>query len=81
MTDEMLAAQALWLPNYAQEELAAAAERLAQHEANGTRVNLREGWQGSSRQPVKTIEEMTKDQAAARKNTAADKGEEFTKIS
>lgn len=37
MTDEMLVAQAQWLPQYAQ-EIKAAAARLEAHEQNGTRV-------------------------------------------
>jgi len=81
MTDELLVAQEQWLPNYAPEEIAIAAHRLAKHEQEGTRVTLREGWQGSSRQPIKTLEEMAQDKEAARKNTQADKGEEFKKTS
>ncbi|MCB0083194.1 MAG: hypothetical protein KDE47_19770, partial [Caldilineaceae bacterium] len=74
MTDEMLVAQAEWLPNYAG-EIDAAKARLAQHEANGTRVKLREGWQGAARQHTKSVEELAKDKAAARANAAAaDKG-------
>ena len=40
MTDELLATQAQWLPNYAQEDIDAARQRLADHEARGTRVKL-----------------------------------------
>lgn len=71
MTDEMLVAQAQWLPNYAASEIEAARERLARHEAGGTRVTLRDGWQGSSRQAIKSVEQMAEDQAAARKNASA----------
>jgi len=74
MVDEMLVAQAEWLPTYA-DEIDAAKARLAQHEANGTRVKLREGWQGAARQHTKTVEEMAQDKAQARANAAAaDKG-------
>ena len=49
--------------------------RLADHEANGTRVKLREGWAGAARQHTKSVEEMAQDKAAARANAAAaDKG-------
>ena len=74
MTDEMLVAQAEWLPNYA-DAIPAAAARLAAHEANGTRVTLREGYQGAARLHTKTVEEMAADKATARANAAAaDKG-------
>ncbi|MEZ4713837.1 MAG: alpha-glucosidase/alpha-galactosidase [Caldilineaceae bacterium] len=75
MVDEMLVAQAQWLPNYAEDDIAAAAERLAEHERKGTRVMLREGWQGAARLHTKTVEELAQDKAAARANAAAaDKG-------
>ena len=54
MTDEMLVAQSQWLPNYSSEAIDSAKTRLAQHEANGTRVNLREDWQGAARLPIGT---------------------------
>lgn len=74
MTDEMLVAQAAWLPNY-RDEIDAAKARLAQHEANGTRVQLRDGWQGAARLHTKSVEELAIDKAAARANAAAaDKG-------
>lgn len=75
MTDEMLVAQAQWLPQY-QHEIPAARERLAAHERKGTRVPLREGWQGAARLHTKSVEEMAEDKAAATANAAAaDKGE------
>lgn len=74
MTDEMLVAQAQWLPQYA-EEIPAAAERLSEHKAGGTRVKVREGWAGVARLHTKSVEEMAEDKAAARANAAAaDKG-------
>jgi len=74
MVDEMLVAQAEWLPTYA-DEIEGAKARLAEHEANGTRVKLREGWQGAARQHTKSVEEMAQDKEEARANAAAaDKG-------
>ncbi|MBZ0302531.1 MAG: alpha-glucosidase/alpha-galactosidase [Anaerolineae bacterium] len=79
MTDEMLVAQAQWLPNYAG-EIDAARARLAAHEANGTRVKL-QNTRGAARLQIKSVEEMARDKAAARANaTAADKGK-MTKAS
>jgi alpha-galactosidase len=72
MTDEMLVAQAEWLPQYAT-EIPAAKARLAQAVANGTRVKTRE-YQGAARLHVKTVEEMAIDKAEARLSAgAADK--------
>ena len=73
MTDEMLVAQAKWLPQYAK-EVPAAKKRLEDAEKNGTRVKLIET-QGAARLHTKTVEEMTQHAAEARKNAgAADKG-------
>jgi alpha-galactosidase len=73
MTDEMLVAQAQWLPNYAG-EIGSACSRLEQAEQNGTRVRLRE-WQGAARMHIQTVEEMAANAAVARANAdAADKG-------
>jgi len=73
MTDEMLVAQAEWLPQF-QGEIPAAKARLTDHAAKGTRVRLREN-AGAARRPVRTVEEMARDKAAARENAAAaDKG-------
>ena len=47
LTDEMLVAQAQWLPNYA-DGIAAARERLEAHVEQGTRVALRD-WRGAAR--------------------------------
>lgn len=74
MTDEMLVAQAQWLPNYAESEINAARERLAAHERSGTRVKLHET-RGAARLEIKSVEEMAKNKAEARANAAAaDKG-------
>ena len=73
MTDEMLVAQAQWLPQYAQ-EIPAAARRLDDAVANGTRVKLRDT-EGAARVHTKTVEEMAAQKEAARANAqAADKG-------
>ncbi len=73
LTDEMLVAQAEWLPNYA-DSIPAARERLAAHERNGTRVALRE-WRGAARLETRTVAQMAQDRAEARANAdAADKG-------
>ncbi len=57
MVDEMLVAQREWLPNYKTSDIDAAAERLKAHESAGTRVKLTD-WQGSTRKPVRTVEQM-----------------------
>jgi alpha-galactosidase len=73
MTDEMLVAQAEWLPQFAA-EIPAARARLEQAERNGTRVKTLE-YQGAARLHTRTVEEMARDEAGARANAdAADKG-------
>ena len=61
MTDEMLVAQAKWLPQY-QGEIAAAKQRLTQHVRAGTRVKLRKT-QGAARLKVKTVAQMAANRA------------------
>ncbi len=73
MTDEMLVAQAEWLPQYAP-HIPAAAARLAQAESSGRRVKLA-ATQGAARLHTKTVAEMAQDKVAAMANaSAADKG-------
>ena len=73
MTDEMLVAQAGWLPNFAH-EIGNAKGRLAQAERSGKRVRLVQT-QGAARLHTKTVEEMAADKVAAAANAAAaDKG-------
>ncbi|MBI5831590.1 MAG: alpha-glucosidase/alpha-galactosidase [Armatimonadetes bacterium] len=73
LVDEMLVAQAQWLPQYAA-EVPAAAARLAAHEAAGTRVKLRDT-RGAARLETKSVATMQADADAARANAqAADKG-------
>jgi alpha-galactosidase len=59
MTDEMLVAQAEWLPQYA-EAIPAAKARLAQHERRDTRVDAIKT-RGAVRKPVKTLKELRED--------------------
>jgi alpha-galactosidase len=78
MTDEMLVAQAPWLPQYAA-SLPEAAARLAKAETDGTRVKTMEGFQGMARLHTKTVEEMAAAKEEARSNAqAADKGKMTT---
>ena len=73
LTDEMLVAQAEWLPQFAA-EIPAAAARLAEAERTGKRVRLIET-EGAARLHTKTVEEMAANATAARANAdAADKG-------
>ena len=78
MTDELLAAQAQWLPQY-RGAIPAARRRLADAERDGTRVRLRDN-RGAARKAPKTVEEMARSRAEARANAAAaDKGN-LTKV-
>ena len=73
MTDEMLTAQAQWLPQYA-DSIPAAQARLDEAVANGTRVEAIVT-EGAARLHTKTVEEMAADKEEARRNaSAADKG-------
>ena len=75
MVDEMLIAQAEWLPQYA-EEIERAKERWAKAEAEGTLIPPIVT-EGAARLHTKTVEEMAADKEAARKNAAeADKAKE-----
>ena len=77
LVDEMLVAQAAWLPQYAA-EIPLAKCRLEKHEEEGTRARRVET-QGAARLPVKTIEEMARNKAEATANAAAaDKGKMTT---
>ncbi len=78
MTDEMLVAQAEWLPQYAQ-EIPQAQARLDEAVRNGTRVHLMDGFEGAARLHTKTVEEMAAAKEESRKNAqAADKGKMTT---
>jgi alpha-galactosidase len=79
MTDEMLVAQAQWLPQF-KSEIAPAKKRLASHEKAGTRVKLK-ATEGAARLHTKTVKEMQKNAAEARANAdAADKGKMTRKV-
>ncbi len=68
MVDEMLVAQAKWLPQY-KREIPKARKRLAAEKSLGTRTT-----KGAARIKTKTVKEMKKNASAARRNAqAADK--------
>lgn len=72
--DEMLVAQAQWLPQY-QDEIPAARKRLEEAARNGTRVKLYETRE-AARLPTMTVEELARNRNEARANaSAADKGQ------
>ena len=73
MTDELLVAQAEWLPNYATTDIQSARKRLADHEANGTRVKLLET-KGVARLHTRTVEELATDKVAQERAKTSDKG-------
>jgi len=65
MTDEMLIAQAQWLPQY-QEEIPRAIARLAAHERGETRVKRIET-RGAARKPTRSVTEMSSEKEQMRK--------------
>lgn len=76
MADEMLIAQAQWLPQYA-EEIERAKERIAQAKADGTYIETNKDYKGAVRLHTKTVEEMQADSEEAKKNASqADKANE-----
>ena len=60
MTDEMLVAQEQWLPQY-QTAITAAKERLAAAKAAGTLIPVREGFSGTNRLKLRSVQEMSAD--------------------
>lgn len=73
MTDEMLLAEAQWLPQYAQ-EIPQAKKRLARARRNGTYCGTKKT-RGAARKKPRTLDQMRKQGQAARKQaTQADKG-------
>jgi alpha-galactosidase len=73
MTDEMLVAEAKWLPQY-RDEVPKARQRLARAKRRGEYRGTKR-WRGAARLPVKTIGQMRKAKAAFRNLAAAsDKG-------
>ena len=80
MTDELLVAQAEWLPNYAESELEAAKERLEAHEKQGTRVDLK-NTRGAARLHTRSVVEMKKQADEVRKTAVtSDKGEQTSEV-
>ena len=72
MADEMLVAQAKWLPQY-ESAVEEAKERLS----SGNLVPTRENYQGAARLKTKTVEEMMEDREAANRNAGeSDKAKE-----
>ncbi len=72
MVDEMLIVQEKWLPQY-KSSIKEAKKRFKA----GNLLKTREGYMGAARLKTKTVEEMSVDKAAAKKNaSAADKAEE-----
>ncbi|RKP57262.1 alpha-glucosidase/alpha-galactosidase [Cohnella endophytica] len=77
MVDEMLVAQAQWLPQYGA-SIAEARSRLD----SGNLIPTREEYQGAARLKIKTVEEMQQDRDAANRNAGeSDKGKERTSVS
>jgi alpha-galactosidase len=73
MTDEMVVAQAAWLPQY-KSVVAGAKARLKKHKRDGTRVKLSKT-HGAARLKTRTVKELSRNAVAARANAgAADKG-------
>jgi len=71
MVDEMLVAQARWLPQY-KRAIAEARKRLSR----GPLIPTRKGFKGAARLPVKSVEEMRRQAEKARESAAAaDKAE------
>ena len=69
MTDEMLVAEAAWLPQY-RREIAAARKRLADAKRRGEYLGTRK-WKGAARIHVKTVAEMRRSAAQSRRLAAA----------
>jgi alpha-galactosidase len=65
MADEMLVAQAAWLPQYGA-AIRNAADRLERGRLDGTLLATREGFAGTNRLQVKSVEEMAQEAAATR---------------
>jgi len=63
MVDEMLVAQAKWLPQY-ERAIAEAKARLER----GSLLPVKEGYDGAARLAVKSVEQMKRDRAAANAN-------------
>ena len=69
LADDMLVAQAEWLPNYA-DSIPAARQRLADHERRGTRVALRD-WRGAARLETRTVAQLAAEREAVNAGAGA----------
>jgi alpha-galactosidase len=70
MTDDMLVAQAEWLPQYGR-----AIEAARQRRSAGGRLPVREGYEGAARLHTKSVEEMRRDRdEATRAASTSDRG-------
>lgn len=79
MADEMLVAQAQWLPQY-RDEIGRAAARLEEAVSKGTRVPPRPTWTATRKRP-KSIEEMARHTEEMRRQAAAaDKGKMTARV-
>ena len=73
LVDEMLVAQAQWLPQY-KDAIEEAKKRLA----SGKLIPTRDDYKGAARLKIKTVEEMAKNRKAATENAkAADKAKKL----
>ena len=68
LVDEMLVAQAKWLPQYGP-AIEAAKQRLEQAKADGSYIPTRDDYTGSNRLKTKTVEEMAADRKLASDST------------
>jgi alpha-galactosidase len=78
LTDELLVAQAAWLPQYAAKGAIDDAEtRLETAERLGMRVKTDATYRGAARIEIKSVDALQADATAARENAqAADKGKQ-----
>ena len=66
MVDELLVAQAKWLPQY-KEAIEQAKKRLA----SGNLIPVKEGYRGAARKEIRSVEDMAREREAAAKNAGA----------
>ena len=77
MVDEMLVAQAKWLPQYAA-EIPLARKRLEAVKRKGAYKGTKK-WEGAARRKVRTLQQLRKEGAKAKDVMAADKAGMSTK--
>ena len=66
MVDELLVAQAKWLPQY-KEAIEQAKKRLT----SGNLIPVKEGYRGAARKEIRSVEDMAREREAAAKNAGA----------